>query len=362
MVFGKKNRKHNKQITIMYMHEILQQNPEIWDLFTRKEEYNNPLRDQYDRFPHYTSNNRDIFEPKASQYLHEHGYSVEYPNNAPFAVCLTHDIDLVYQSIPSKGLATLRALKQGELTEALHSITRMRSKKLPFCNFSAIMDLEEKYGAKSTFFFMAEKPGEQDYAYNIEDLETDIGEIIDRGWEVGLHGGHTAYLNAHEMREKKVRLEKVTHKRILGYRNHYLRFRVPDTWECLSKAEFQYDATFGYADCAGFRNGMCHPFSPFNLNTNHEIEILEIPLTIMDGTLDQTYMRLDGRSRWEFVKMLINRVAGFHGVFSLLWHNTSMDGGNLELFEKILGYCHERKAWMTSGSNICSLKGSYGYH
>ena len=209
----------------MNLHEILQQDPEIWDVFTRKEEYNNPLWDQYERFPYYASKNRDIFEPKASQYLVEHGYSVEYPDEAPFAVCLTHDIDSVYQSISLKGFATLRYLNQGKLTEALHSITQMRSKKLPLFNFSAIMNLEEKFGAKSTFFFMAENPGERDYAYNMVDIELVIDEIIDRDWEVGLHGGHTTYLNAQEMKEKKERLEKVTHKPVHGYRNHYLRFR-----------------------------------------------------------------------------------------------------------------------------------------
>jgi peptidoglycan/xylan/chitin deacetylase (PgdA/CDA1 family) len=338
----------------MNIYEILQQVPEIWDLFTRKEEYNNPLRDQYNRFPYYASKNRDIFEPKASQFLLENGYSFEYPEDAPFAVCLTHDIDTVYQSIPSKGRDTIRSLKQFKLTESFKSIAHMRSRKLPLFNFSTIMDLEEKYGAKSTFFFMAENPGERDYSYNIEDLKSEIGEIIDREWEVGLHGGYTTYLNLQEMKEKKKRLEKVTLRPVLGYRSHFLHMKVPDTWECLSKAGFKYDSTLGYADCAGFRNGMCHPFIPFNIANNHEIKIFEIPLIVMDYTLDQTYMRLDGNNKWEFVKMLIERVAACHGVFTLLWHNTHMSRMDLELFEKILRYCNERNAWMTNGSDICS--------
>ena len=127
-------------------------------------------------------------------------------------------------------------------------------------------------------------------------------KIIDRGWEVGLHGGHTAYLNAQEMKIKKERLEKVTHQPVLGYRNHYLRFKVPDTWEYLSKAGFQYDTTLGYADCAGFRNGMCHPFRPFNLNTNHEIDILEIPLTVMDGSLESDLYAARGQEKMGLYK------------------------------------------------------------
>ena len=338
------------------MHDILRNDPEIWDLFTRKEEYQNPLRDQYDRFPFYASKNRDIFEPKASQYLVEHGYQVEYPNDAPFAVCLTHDIDAIYQSIASKGLNAYRLFKLGNSQGALKKISQMRSRKLPLVNFSSIMDLEEKYGAKSTFFFMAENPGDQDYSYDIDTIEAEIGEITGRGWEIGLHGGHTVYLNPNEMREKRERLEKVTGKPVIGYRNHFLRFRVPETWEFLSQAGFKYDATLGYADCAGFRNGMCHPFRPFNLNAGREIDIVEIPLVVMDGTLDQTYMRFDSKGTWEFVEMLIDRVAAWHGVFTLLWHNTYMEGENLELYAKILAYCKEKKAWMTNCGNIIDKK------
>jgi peptidoglycan/xylan/chitin deacetylase (PgdA/CDA1 family) len=337
------------------MQEILRKDPEIWDLFTRKEEYNSSFRDQYNRYPYFMSKNCDIFEPKASQYLITHGYSVEYPDGAPFAVCLTHDIDCVYQSIPSKGYDVLLSLGHSNFSEAIHSIGKMRSKKLPFCNFSAIMDLEEKYGAKSTFFFMAEKPGEWDYSYKIENLEPEIGDIIDRGWEVGLHGGHTAYLDVQEMREKKERLEKVTHMPVIGYRNHFLRFKIPDTWECLSNAGFKYDTTLGYADCVGFRNGMCHPFRPVNLNTNDEINILEIPLNVMDVTLDQTYMRLDELAKWEMVKMLIDRVEECHGVFTLLWHNTYMSQENLAFYEKILHYSSGKGALITNCETIANI-------
>ncbi len=335
----------------MNMHHLLHQDPEIWDLFTRKEEYSNPRRDPYDRFPYYACRDLNIFEPRASQYLITHGYSCDYPDNAPFAVCLTHDIDRVYTSLHTKRQSALRSLKRGRPLQSFHSIARMRSKKLPLCNFSDIMGLEEKYGATSTFFFLAEKPGEQAYTYTIEDLEPEIGRIIDHGGEVGLHGGHTAYLDAQEMKEKKERLEKVTCKPVKGYRNHYLRFRVPDTWECLSSAGFQYDTTFGYADCFGFRNGMCHPFRPFNLTTNRTIDIQEIPLTVMDRTMDQPYMGLDSR-KWEAIKMLVDRIAACNGVFTVLWHNVSMEGENLKLYEKILRYCHDRKAWMTNGEGI----------
>ena len=48
----------------------------------------------------------------------------------------------------------------------------------------------------------------QDYAYQIEDCETVLGDIIDNGCEVGLHGGHTTYSSPEEMKSKKERSGK----------------------------------------------------------------------------------------------------------------------------------------------------------
>jgi hypothetical protein len=178
-----------------------------------------------------------------------------------------------------------------------------------------------------------------------------MGEISDGGREIGLHGGHIAYKDPGEIREKKYRLEKVLGKKICGYRNHYLRFTVPDTWEFLHDAGFSYDSTFGYADCIGFRNGMCHPFKPYNLTTRREIDILEIPLTIMDNTFDK--MQLDTAISWQMTKRLIDTVEQYHGVITILWHNTSFVGEQKKLYEKILSYCHDKNAFMTSGQEIC---------
>jgi hypothetical protein len=55
-----------------------------------------------------------------------------------------------------------------------------------------------------------------------------------------------------------------------------------------------YDTTFGYNDLVGFRNGMCYPFRPYNLNTASEVNILEIPLALMDGTLFDVIRSYDG--------------------------------------------------------------------
>jgi peptidoglycan/xylan/chitin deacetylase (PgdA/CDA1 family) len=336
----------------MEMHEILQKDPEIWDLFTRKEEYHSSLRDKFNRFPYYASNDRHIFEPKASKFLMENGYYVEYPKDRPFAVCLTHDIDEVYTSITTKGISAAKKFTKMRFNESFISIYQTRSKKIPLVNFEEIMDLEEKYNAHSSFFVLALDPCDQDYEYKIEHLEHDMGIIQDRGWEIGLHAGHQGYRDLNKLRTEKKNLEKVINHSVIGCRNHFLNFIVPDTWELLREAGFAYDCSFGYADCAGFRNGMCHPFKPYNLQNEKIIDILEIPLVIMDISLFEHYMRLDMGGAWELTRRLIDTVAGYHGVITMVWHNTTLAGEQRTFYEKILNYCSEKNAWITSGEQI----------
>ena len=99
---------------------------------------------------------------------------------------------------------------------------------------------------------------------------------------------------------------------------------------------------------------MCHPFKPYNLQNRKIIDILEIPLVIMDGSLFEDYMRLDKGTAWELTRRLIDTVASCHGVITLVWHNTTLPGEQRIFYEKILNYCSEMNAWMTSGEQICT--------
>lgn len=336
------------------MIEILRSNKEIWDLFTRREEYNTRILDQYQRFPYYLSFHRNIFEPKVSEFLIKNGLKVKYPNDKKFAVCLTHDIDVALFTkleIISQMIKLLRKLELKKSLEML--LSRINKNFNSRWNFKKIINLEEKYDSKSSFYFLSIEESDLEFNFKIEVLNNELGYIVDKGFEVGLQGSHRAYNSLDEIKKEKERLEKVLGKNVIGYRNHYLRFKTPNTWELLKKTGFKYDTTFGYADCIGFRNGMCHPFKPFNLNTNKKIDILEIPLIIMDGTLF-TYMKLDIKTAWEITKNLIDVVEKYNGVITILWHNTYMENEFLKFYENILKYCHEKNAWLTSGEEICN--------
>jgi len=168
------------------------------------------------------------------------------------------------------------------------------------------------------------------------------------------------------MLEQKAKLERIVGKKIKGYRNHYLRFKVPQTWIALSEAGFCYDSTLGYVEHFGFRNGMIHPFQPFNRRTEATIPILELPLAIMDDTIyNKKKMNLSPETGWESIEKLLRTAKECSGVLVVLWHNTTFGNPALKdwarIYEKLLRTGKDEGAWLCSGEELTNWWTSHGF-
>ena len=316
--------------------------PELFRVYVAWEEHYWPFRDRHGRFLARYSR-RVVYECEVSESLISRGLlNIEWPERAPFAVVLTHDIDFPRMGKTYALATALKALHYGKFSESIKRVVGVFSKSLdPFVNYRMIMDIESRFNAKSTFFFLVDD--------KLNEMADEIGSIVDRGWEVGLHTGYFSYDDPLKISNEKSTLEKISGIRVKGVRNHFLRFSTPRTWEILSQF-FEYDSTYGYADHVGFRNGMCHPFKPSTLD-GKTISIWEIPLTVMDTTFYK-YMDADVREAFEWVKLLAEKVRKVNGVITILWHNTTFDelmyGEYAKLYRTLLRFFREQKAWLTS--------------
>ena len=277
---------------------------------------------------------------------------INWPKNKKFAVFLSHDVDLIFPSWKYRYYIAGKLITKLRIKKAYNLLTK---KYNPYMCFKKIVKLERKYNAKSTFFFLLPDENPTGINYTVEDIKETIYFLDKKGFEVGLHGGFYSYNSIEKIKKEKEKLENILGKKIYGYRNHYLRFEIPTTWRILEKLNFKYDSTFGYNDQIGFRNGLCFPFRPWDINKNKEINIIELPLNIMDGTLF-SYMKLDLLSAFENCKKLIDKVKLYGGVLTLNWHNTSFDGIYYEKYEKllnkILDYSYRNGGWVTNGKEI----------
>jgi peptidoglycan/xylan/chitin deacetylase (PgdA/CDA1 family) len=340
------------------VYKEIKKNKDIWNLFSRFEEYDPIKLDEHQRFTFAFSRNVDILRPSVSEYLLSQGFHFNYPDEKSWALLLTHDIDDIYVRNRHLFLSLLYFPKNGDLKGMYNLIKgRLNKRYSPYNNFKKIISVEQQYNATSTFYFLSSPDDIFGYKYSLEEIQDTLGFIIDQNCEIGFHTGYYHYDDVEKIKKEKAHMEKLIGGPLIGVRNHVLRFQTPQSWEILANAGFRYDSTYGYIDMIGFRNGMCHPFIPYNLNTKQPIDILEMPLNIQDWTISYI-MKNNPQQAWTLIKQLLDTVKKNQGVLNILWHNWTFSFptsvGNIfekewtKLYQKILAYAHENNAWITN--------------
>ncbi|MBF70842.1 MAG: hypothetical protein CL837_07930 [Crocinitomicaceae bacterium] len=328
-------------------------NQEIWRTFCSKNEYRAKYKDKYDRFPYFLSNN-DPLKANVSEYLVEEGLKINYPDNRKFAALISHDIDYLYK--PKWTLKTLLnqqfiALSKANFKKFILNFDNLKRRISSNLSIDNILRIHDKYGINSIFYFLALSKEEQDFNYNLNEISQFKDVLIKRGDQIGLHGGHKAYASRSKILQEKKYLESTFEIEVNSYRNHYLHFDISSTWKNLIHSGFKVDSTFGYSKVPGFRNGMCHPFTPYSLTESRFLDIVEIPLMIMDTTLFK-HLQLEGDNAFNLIKDIIDYVKSLNGVVTILWHNESFIGDSLEIYEKVLDYLVEQNCWITTENHL----------
>jgi len=248
-----------------------------------------------------------------------------------FAFCLTHDIDRVKLYDSPKhilGILWRAGIKRGNVRSGLQAIrdafgTWLKLRADPYDTFDQLIALEAEFDVKATYFFMAGGDTAYDKRYHIEQLSEILQRLIAAGHEVGLHASFNSYHDPASLKTEKKRLEDVLSQPTFGSRQHYLRWETPATWIALAKAGVDYDATLGYAQYEGFRAGTCYPFHPYDILHDKEMPLWEVPLIVMDSTLLE-YRGLQSEVAKEAIMEMVAQVKRYRGVFTLLWHNSSL--------------------------------------
>ncbi len=260
-------------------------------------------------------------------------YVAPWGKRHDFAVAFTHDIETLARPsrlgyLKTKLISAGRLSQKGETRQALRTagagIRRAAGGENPNYSFELLRQRARPW--PSTFFLFGGVTSELDGAYNVLDtrLRSDLEKLMNEGCEIGVHLGYETRENADLMRVQASRVETVAGKRAVGARHHYLRARFPDAWKAHEEAGLAYDASFAFAESAGFRAATSYPFRPFDVDTGREMRIFEAPLVAMDGTFFQ-YGELPPEKTVEAVLSLAEKTRLAGGVFTLLWHNTMVD-------------------------------------
>jgi peptidoglycan/xylan/chitin deacetylase (PgdA/CDA1 family) len=323
-----------------------------------------------------------LYRPVVDEdYLKNGGAKPSWPGDKPFAVCLTHDVDAVasrswrqalrLRDRPSSGEAFGGpARKAAAVLKGLAGAAAGARAADPFHAFDRCLDVEEKFGARSTFFFWpgASRVSKRHYSdclYELSDpivfggercrVREMIREMDRRGWEIGLHPSWYSYDDPSELRRQKESVEEALGKDVVSLRQHLLHFDVRVTPRAQSEAGFKYDSTLGFNDNVGFRFGTCRPWRVFDLKVDRELPLLEIPLIVQDVALMRPNkgLRLDPGAAFGYVVQLAGEVEKVGGVLTLLWHPDALTVKEYgELYLRTLDFLKRKNAWFASVKGV----------
>jgi hypothetical protein len=140
---------------------------------------------------------------------------------------------------------------------------------------------------------------------------------------VGLHPSYASNRSPYKLKEELSRLEKITEQTVSETRQHFLKLKLPVTYQRLMENGVKRDYTMGYAEEVGFRAGTAHPHYFFDLAQNTRTEFEIVPFTYMDGTLLE-YKNWTYEEACEQIDALMTEIECYGGVFCSIWHNETI--------------------------------------
>jgi hypothetical protein len=251
--------------------------------------------------------------------------------NRKFQIYFTHDIDDIARY--DKGKKIIKALigdliKRKSLNTffcTLKDVYRIRIKKHRdvYNTFDFLMKISENRGVKSHFYFIPGLLGEEDVRFDIRSKT--VLEIVDiikaKNHIVGIHPSYSTFCNIKQLNIEKQRLEKYNVEIAEG-RQHYLRFKNPETWQHWDDCGIKIDSTIGFYEQIGFRSGICFEYPVFNVVSREKLSLRERPLIVMDTALRR--FAVTKEKSLQVALEIAEITKKYNGDFVLLWHNSNL--------------------------------------
>jgi hypothetical protein len=246
-----------------------------------------------------------------------------------FTYIPTIDVDIAYaykfrNHIRLTG-ATVRSIIKGDFKDNHRRYrTLLRNDRDPYDTFDIITDLCYEYGFDPTFFFLLGRYGRFDKNISADTIELHgLIKKIHIKYKVGIHPSYGSNLNDNLLQNEINILEKITGQAVTKSRQHFLKIKLPETYQKLIACGIREDYTMGYASQVGFRAGTSTPFQFYDLSTEKETFLKVYPFQVMDGTLNQ-YLGLTPNEAISIIVKIINEIKLVNGTFISLWHNESL--------------------------------------
>lgn len=239
----------------------------------------------------------------------------------------TFDIDNTYaykfKSGKRKFLSTIRDLLKFDFRRLKERSKVNAGGKDPYDTFDRIMEIANRFPT-AKLFWLVESNGSKDRNLDLGVTEHRnlIQQLSDKT-SINLHPSYDSYTNGDDILIEKEKLEKVINSNITSTRQHFLRFKLPQTFQELISVGIKDEYSMGFPERAGFRCGTARAHQWFNLLDNSCTDLMIHPFVYMDGTLNE-YMKLSIEESKKLIHKLFEEVKEHGGEYIFIWHNETI--------------------------------------
>lgn len=213
----------------------------------------------------------------------------------------SHDIDYIKKTIQLRlkqtafnGFKTLKSIATPKsFSSQLKKTISFLFSTPDYWPFEFWKEADQKYNIKSVFYIYAATRRQNFRSWLIDpsyDIRTDervrnaLKELLDSGFQIGLHGSFNSAFLEDQLRNEKQILEEAINSNIHHTRQHWLNYEESIT-PYIHEKLFQFDSTLGWNDRIGFRSGIASRYRPYDHKNSKPFQYFITPQVIMDSNI-----------------------------------------------------------------------------
>lgn len=212
-------------------------------------------------------------------------------------------------------------------------------------SFDWLKEQEKRFSTSFLYFFLlAEKKTRFDP--NLTPATPALQKLIqsrNSAGQAGLHPSFYATTSPALLEKEKQRFESICGAPPSRVRQHYIRLKLPATYQNYEMNSFREDYSMGYPEKPGFRASTSLPFRWFDLQENRITNLKVFPFCIMEGSFaDQSPQHF-----LQHLNLLHAEVSKYGGYLIQIWHNHTVNDNGIwkgwkPAFEESLKLLHSR--------------------
>jgi hypothetical protein len=308
----------------------------LFYLLSRYEEWLPHQVDEYGRYAHLNSiawRENFLHEPLVDKWLADLGEILQAKfkdfsaKRKEFRFLPTYDIDEAWsfrnKSVMISLAGTIKDIFRGRMNR-VRERQKVRAGKIgdPFDSYDWMDSIHNDYNLSPLYFFLVAGKRSR-YDRNIDPSQPEFIELVKRHaskYKIGIHPSWQSG-DAQTLVSERSRLHSISAQEISSSRQHFIRFRLPDTFRQLIDAGIRDEYSMGYGSVNGFRASASFSFYWYDLEKEQQTSLKLHPFCFMDANcfFEQRQTPLDAEQE---MRAYYDRVKAVNGTFISIWHNT----------------------------------------